>query len=227
MQPQNAALGTDEQPTQHAFVVFGYEHSYLAHSAMFQMQPHAYQAIQELYLEPVPDARAYLEEFRRQSPQTLLLGLSLETKVLYDLLRDRFQMQLYKESIDDKNKLMVVTAVPGRLMYYLPLHADGPDYPRELTYFIYGRGVETFMSHVITRRPNFHHEVTLAGTPPGISAADLERGVVVTIPGIPDGFHSTDPLPEAIYPIILPGGSKSFVQIFRRDRFTYQALNGS
>ncbi|EYF05015.1 hypothetical protein [Chondromyces apiculatus] len=216
---------SSDQPMKHAFVVFGSQNLYLAHSAMFLMPEHAYQVIQEVTLTSESDHQRLIS-MRQIEPQTLILALSQTPAVLYDLLRGNFVADLYRTAIDDLNHFGIVTFVPQRLVYYNPLNQFAPKYPAALTYLLFGRDGDVFLSHVITQRQNFHHEVTLEAAPEGVSAGDLERGIQVTVVGLQDGFYPSDPLPEPAYQVVLPNGTISRVVIKRRDRFTFTALNG-
>lgn len=218
MEPQQQS----EQPTKHAFVVFGTNNLYLAHSAMFMMPEHAYQVIREV--DPEQDLHLFLS-LRSLYPQGLILALSETPKLLDELLKHKIDITLHLNALG--NSLPEpVTLQPRRQLYYKRLDQNAPEYPDSLTYFMFGQGGEVFMSHLITKWPNFHHEVTLTGVPQGVSAEELENGFMVTVPGIADGFHSTDPLPNKSYTVRLPSGRTTEVEILRRDRFTFEALNG-
>jgi hypothetical protein len=70
----------------------------------------------------------------------------------------------------------------SRMIYARELEPDG-EKSEELRYILFGDGEELFLAHEITRPPDFDQIVAVDVDGHGFTADDLERGVVVDVPG--------------------------------------------
>lgn len=224
---QTPPMRADETPAHHAFVLFGKNNYYLAHSAMFLVSEHAYQAIVSVSL----DATAQQLVSSIQDGSQLILAYSMDAQLLDVLLRAPFQVGLYRDSLDPDNLIGEATVTPQRLLFYRPLSQSLPEYPNGLSYFVFGRGGETFMSHVINERPNFHHEVTIQCSSDAFDPQALEQGFVVYVCNgnsvdvlMRDGFYNSNPLQDPSYYVSANGQSTVLLNVFT-NRFTYDNLN--
>jgi hypothetical protein len=60
------------------------------------------------------------------------------------------------------------------------------DKPGELTYFLFGKGMELFLAHSISKPPDFDQVLSVKVEGHSFTDAELGKGIEVTIPGRPN-----------------------------------------
>ena len=199
-------------PSQHAFIMMGYQTLYLCHLTMYGMEEHNYQLVLQASL-PSEAMRQYNSDrrshpnntyFLGNSPQDLLTVPDMQTGerrcFIADVFRGIPQLQKYV-SWPWENQTPIIRGVPlliERVVYFRHL-AQTFEAPTTLTYALFGSGNEAHMTNCQTKIPDFDHVVSLAEAPTWLSSTQLQSGVHVSI-----GAHRTadqipcaDPLPAS------------------------------
>src|SRR5205085_8900204 len=90
----------------------------------------------------------------------------------------------------------VISNVPvsvERIVFYR-LFAMNMAYPKTLTYVLFGRGDEAHMTNYQTKEPDFDHILSLESVPRWLPARELEAGIVIDVPSVPEGVQCINPL---------------------------------
>ncbi|GAA4277494.1 hypothetical protein [Aquimarina mytili] len=85
---------------------------------------------------------------------------------------------------------------------------DHAMYPPNLTYYLFGKGDEAFISHYVLKGPSFQHIVKLKEVPAGITPEELQKGMVITFPGMAmseTNYIDKAPLTEPSYDVVISG----------------------
>ncbi|WP_206666451.1 hypothetical protein, partial [Peribacillus simplex] len=105
----------------------------------------------------------------------------------------------------DKPLIHNVPVVIERIIHYRHF-SEQFDYPSSLTYLLFGQGTEVFLSHYITRKPNFHQIVEVSSVPDWLPAELIESGVLINIPSLSEKNNLNNPLKEEKYDVQYEGG---------------------
>jgi hypothetical protein len=213
----------------HGFVMMGRERLFLCHLPMFFMENHCYQLICEGRL-PAEDQATYLAARLANPGAALILG-NHDPMTLCELVsgpafaadafvgvpRDPTQAQPFMTS-----RLRIT-----RILLFRHFDADDT-YPPQLAYFLYGTSDQAHLSHLITRAPNFQHELDLADVPDHVSEAQLAVGVPIVLHGAPEASRqpvTADPLTDLSYDVDEDGHASGAIRLGPRYWFDATTLN--
>lgn len=193
LQPDAAPLPADER--RHAFIMVGTKTLFLVHMTMFHMEEHCYQIVLRARL---PDAdMERFRRWRRQDPQqTYFLANLAETPMDVPQLATgeftSFSAEVFK-GIPPKKEytewpwegvtpaIAKVRVSVEHVVYFR--HFDyNFDYPRNLTYVLFGAGDEAHMQSYQTKEPDYDHILSLASAPAWLPETKLESAVTVSFP---------------------------------------------
>ncbi|HEV7517627.1 MAG TPA: hypothetical protein VGR07_15110 [Thermoanaerobaculia bacterium] len=179
------------KPDQHGFVVTGLETVFLDHLAMFYMADHRYQVILRVSL-PAYAMNRYVADRQAHPNEVYILGNSQ-----YDLMTlpqiqtgelTAFTADLFRGLPEDPNTtpplIHNVKVNIDRVVYFRPFDFL-MDYPKYLTYVLYGAGTEAHLSHRMTKEPDFQQVVDLAELPKWLPPLQLESGCEINFPKLP------------------------------------------
>lgn len=211
-------MGMDDAMDQHAFVMLGAQTLFLAHLTMFHMEDHLYQLVVRASLPD--DAMAIYRAQRKLNPdETYFLGNSgedlLTVPQIQTGMRNFFIGDIFR-GIPKKKKYLswpwkgqrpVISRVRvtiERVVHYR--HFDfNLEYPRDLTYLLFGAGNEAHLHHYQVKQPDFDHTLSLAEAPAWLPVQKLEAGVPVNFPSLPHRIHCTNPLVNKRYEVQYAG----------------------
>lgn len=216
-QPTISDAHTHEQspentPDFHGFVMMGTKELFLDHLPMFHMENHRYQVILKASLPPEA-MNTYITAREQQPDQAFILG-NVESN-LFTLPQvalgqiDSFVADIFCGVPQDPTKdiplIHNVTVKIDRIVHFRHF-AEQFDYPNNLTYVLFGEGTEAFISHYLSKAPDFHHIMTLTEVPEWLDHELLEIGSLINFPSIPSGTTiSENPLIESTYQVQFQG----------------------
>lgn len=185
-------------PHQHAFVMLGTKTLFLCHLTMFKMEEHMYQLVMRARLSD--DAMQEYVRRRSQHPsETYFLANSKPDLMTLPELqigaRSGFSVEVFQGIPKRKHyngwpwegvpPVIQAPVTIERIVYYR--HFDfNLNYPASLTYILFGSGGEAHLSHYQTKEPDFDHVVSLAEAPDWLPPTQLEAGVHINIPRLPN-----------------------------------------
>jgi hypothetical protein len=203
----NQDLTPVNTPDQHGFVMMGRDTLFLDHLPMFHMENHRYQLILQASI-PSEAMSAYLKASQENPDQPMILGnLSNDLFTLPQVLTGdvtSFQADIFvglPENPDTDKPLVHDVTVSITRVVHCHHFAEQFAFPNSLTYVLFGRGGEAFMSHYQSKEPDFQHIVQLAEAPAWLQAASLEMGVLVNFPTMSGGGYSENPLTGTSYEV--------------------------
>jgi hypothetical protein len=228
MGPAPNKTGSDtiaNKPTQHAFVTLGTKTLFLCHLTMYgpgpEMEPHMYQVVLEAAL-PAWAEKIYQSERCKHPAETYFLGNSpldlltvpelnsrCRTWFMADVFRGIPYQTKYSRWPWERQKPVIANARVEirRIVHYRPF-ALNMNYPKTLTYLLFGAGDEAHMTNWQTREPDFDHVLDLAAVPAWVGERELEAGILIEIPDrprSPDGgdLPCANPLPSPGNPCVV------------------------
>ncbi|MEW6543168.1 MAG: hypothetical protein AB1411_06105 [Nitrospirota bacterium] len=197
--PKDKGIGNE--PHQHAFVMLGTNTLFLCHLTMYQargFEEHQYQVVLETKL-PEWAMSKYREARLNDPDQTYFLGNAGDD--LFTLpqaasrMRVAFTGNVFRGIPPVKDRydswpwegvtpfIKNVRVTIERFVYYR-LFSDNMDYPRSLTYIVFGASDEAHMTNYQTNQPDFDHILSLSKKPDWIPPAQLEAGILVDLPNV-------------------------------------------
>ncbi len=109
------------------------------------------------------------------------------------------------------NKAVTVSkkaTLENLIVYHHYTLDDNAMYPPNLTYYLFGKGDEAFISHYVLKGPSFQHIVKLKEAPSGISKQELRNGMMISFPGLAmseSKYIDKKPLTETSYEVVISG----------------------
>jgi hypothetical protein len=228
LQPNPEPLAPAER--RHAFIMVGTEVLFLVHMTMFHMEEHCYQIVLRARL---PDSEtAKFRNFRRENPEQAyflanLTEFPMDVPELASGKITSFQAEVFR-GIPPKTEYTEwpfppkssvfpkVCVTVERVVYYR--HFDfGFDYPKHLTYVLFGAGDEAHMQSYQTKEPDYDHILSLAAAPPWLPKIKLESAVTVSFPKLRSRpMRLKNPLAGKMYRVEYQGFSKYLGYAFAR-----------
>lgn len=206
-----------DQPDQHGFVILGKRNIFLAHFMMFPMADHQYQVIMEANIGR-DQKSLYLQDYKEYPSRTHTLANNPDVNkmILPSLVHGfvtKFDYQMYRgvPVIPSEHAVLLAEAELKieRMIVFRHFDLDyNAQYPPMQSYYIYGKGDEAFISHYVSKGPNFQHEGVLKEVPDFLSPKELEEGVVVSIPSLPafnGSLPETAPLTPGQWDVVMAG----------------------
>ncbi len=229
-EPVNTIVGT---PDLHGFVMVGSQTLFLCHLPMFFMENHKYQVILKVNL-PDYAMRHYADDRNQHPDEVYILGNvptdlmtlpPIHNTQLVAFIADIFR-GVPKDPLKDTPLIHNVRVTIDRVVHFR--HFDlTQDYPKALTYVLFGSGTEAHMAHYLTREPDFDHVLDLAEVPGWLPPAYLESGVNVSFPGLRSSPpYCSNPLIEPAYQVQFQGQEELYpIQIGTSFWFDTGGLN--
>jgi hypothetical protein len=195
---KEAVIMTMDRPATHGMLVVGEETVFLSHLPMLNMSTHAFQVILEVTLEKEGSAQSvqtiYADD-RKKHPDVRIYTFEPEKFSLPDLapsgpsnaprktsFRGRVVRGHFERGGDTIPGLEDVVAKVVNVIHFRRFDPRAGELP-QLEYLLFGKGGERFISHLITKGPDF--DQTLSAQVLGHEFTDeaLRRGVRVVFPG--------------------------------------------
>lgn len=207
-------------PSQHAFIMLGKKTLFLVHMTMFHMEEHMYQMVLRSSL-PDDAMKKYVEDRREHPDDAYFLG-NVPTE-LFTVPRvasgrlETFEADIwrgipFKKHYDEwpwNGVPPFISRVPvaiDRVVYFR--HFDfNLNYPKSLTYILFGADGEAHMNHYQVKEPDFDQVVSLKSAPDWIPVEDLEAGIDVDFPEMrkTPPVYCTNPIPPGTYTVECAG----------------------
>jgi hypothetical protein len=213
----------------HAFIVVGSKTMFLCHQIMSHMEGHNYEVVLEVTLPA--DARAKLLEDRAKHGHTHYLANVQEHTLasmqaghvtgfdadVWNAFSKAVLAAPWDGPIDPWLTRVRVEIV--RVVEYAHFNENslGRQYEE---YVLFGRDDEAHLYHSIVRQPDYDHVVTLKSSPEWLSAAQLQAGVRISVPGLPWSENSTqcgNPLPDNTSHRVMYFGISEYRDPFGRE----------
>jgi len=190
-----------QTPEQHAFVMCGTKTLFLAHLTMFHMEEHCYQLVMRARLSAeamkqyVADRKKYPNAcyFLGNIPSDGMEVPDFQTGRRVAFIGDVFRGITFHGIPKSKhwkvwpwahqrpvihNTLVTIE----RVVYFR--HFDfNLEYPKTLTYLLFGAGDEAFLDHYQVREPDFDQVLALKKAPKWLPKPLLESGLDINFPG--------------------------------------------
>ncbi len=193
LQPNPAPMKPADR--RHAFIMVGTKTLFLVHMTMFHMEEHCYQIVLRAQL-PAAEMERF-RQWRQQNPtQTYFLANLTESALdipqiasgeLTSFMAEVFAgippKDVYTDWpwTDQPPVIAAVRVTVERVVYYR--HFDfNFDYPRNLTYVLFGAGDEAHMQSYQTKEPDYDHVLSLAEAPAWLPQDKLASAVTVNFP---------------------------------------------
>jgi hypothetical protein len=178
----------------HNMFVVGERNTYLSHLPMFEGN-HVFQLILKANLKGTADnpQEIYTDD-RRKNPKTKMytFGPDPEKQFILEELftpdpqhpkRSSFEGTLFRGHLERKPHepiLPNITIEVARIIHVRTL--PQPTKPQNLEYLLFGEGQELFLSHLISRPPDFDQILSVQVTGHEFTGEQLESGVHIVIP---------------------------------------------
>jgi hypothetical protein len=188
----------------HAFIMVGTKTLFLVHMTMFHMEEHCYQIVLRAQL---PEAvMKQFREWRRKKPKQAyflanLTESAMDVPQLASGQLTEFEAEIF-EGIPESSPpgapkgqynvwpwtqppaIAKVRVTVERVVYFR--HFDfNFEYPKYLTYVLFGSGKEAHMQSYQTKEPDYDHVLSLETAPAWLPADKLESAVTVSFPKEP------------------------------------------
>jgi hypothetical protein len=179
----------------HGMLLVGEKTAFLSHLPMF-MSPHDWQVILEAtFTKPGSDpGRAYADD-RAKNPNERVYTIDPKPFVLPDLFpadashpaRLRaFEASVFRGHFErtTPRKPVATDVVVNVTNVVLSRKFDPAARPAaQLEYVLFGKGTDLFLTHLITRPPDFDQTLSVKVVGRQLTDAELRRGITITIPG--------------------------------------------
>jgi len=200
LKAETPAAGTQEDaPNTHNMLVLGTEAVFLSHLPMFDginegksdyTSPHRYQVILEArFSSGGKDVTAVYTEDRKNHPKAKMYTLSPTAEfVLAKLFTpdaqkpelSSFRATVFRGHLERRGKpingLEDIVVTVKQVMHAQKFE-PADDKPEELTYFLFGKGIELFLAHSIIKPPDFDQIVSVKIPGNHFTDDELRRGV--------------------------------------------------
>lgn len=213
-------------PDMHGFVMMGRETLFLDHLPMFGMENHRYQFLVQASI-PDEAMAAYLRASEENPDTPIILGnLSTDLFTIPQAVVGEvtsFQADLFvglPEDPETDTPLVHNVTVNLTRIVYVRHYAEQMAFPSSLTYLLFGRGQEAFLSHYQTKAPDFQHIVELAQVPEWLQSTSLEMGVLINFPTVSGATSVTsNPLIDPSYQVQYEGESPLYPITLKKSLF--------
>ncbi len=229
-------------PHQHAYVMAGTKTLFLCHLTMLHMEEHMYQVVLRACL-PEYAMEQYVADSTSHPSETYFLGNVLEDLLAVPDLQTGARRSFIgsvwrgipdKPHYDDwpwkmeKPIIANVAVTVERVVYYRHFDFD-MEYPKTLTYVLFGSGQEAHLYHYQTKEPDFDQVLSLAEAPAWLSPVILEAGVHVNVPSLPSTpVCCSNPLTKATYRVQYCGKAQEYeITVNRNLWFSTKITNST
>jgi hypothetical protein len=180
----------------HNMLVIGEKAMFLSHLPMFASE-HRYQIIFEVKLQQSGRnmTQAYLDD-RSTHPESRMYTLEPSDFFILSRLMSKNEPAVHRNSFNarvfrghlEREPNQVISGLEKvqvdvqRVLYAAELSTKGLA-PKELTYILFGKDNDLYMAHLIARVPDFDQIVGVKFPQRVFTAQELERGVMISLPG--------------------------------------------
>ena len=197
-------VAAEDQPNTHNMLVVGSEAVFLSHLPMFKglneqateyTSPHRYQVILEVsFTANGKDVTEIYTKDRQDNPGTKMYTLKPELLVLARLFTPNAQnpaLSSFKATViqghlerDPRHVIggLEDVVVTVKKIIHARKFDPGATKPEKLSYFLFGKGEELFLAHVITKPPDFDQIMSVKVADHLFTIEELNRGVNVIFP---------------------------------------------
>jgi hypothetical protein len=183
-------------PHQHAFVMLGTKTLFLCHLTMYGWEEHMYQlvvqatlpdwAMTEYAAARKPDDSYFLGNSPRDLFTLPEINSGARTWFIADVFRGIPNKPEYKEwPWNGMSPVIANVRVTVERVVLYRLFAMNMEYPKTLTYVLFGCGDEAHMTNYQTKEPDFDHILSLEKLPQWVPERELEAGIVIDVPDVP------------------------------------------
>lgn len=195
----------EDRPNTHNMLVVGEKTVFLSHLPMFDSvndqgnqftSPHRYQVILEAtFTKGGKNLQALYASDRRNNPRTRMYTLQPELFVLPRLftppapqkpLLSSFKGKVFHGHLEREGNRIIAGLENVDVNVKKVVHSRQFDprvnKPLQLEYFLFGKGQELFLAHLITKPPDFDQILSVKVVGREFTDNELSRGVRVTIP---------------------------------------------
>ncbi|WP_044797444.1 hypothetical protein [Bacillus cereus] len=203
---------SENTPDIHGFVMIGNRSLFLEHVPMFSMENHEYQCI--LRVSIPEDAMQAINDQRQKKPDIplLLANLSTDLYILPEVAsghRTSFEGEILIWETDNpqKNSRLIphVLVTIEQVIHYRHF-ALQMNQPSSLSYLLFGKDDELFLSHYINKSPDFMHILQLSEQPAWLSTIQAEASILINFPNLQGKISiEQNPLAESSYEVQYEG----------------------
>ena len=219
-----------DAPAGHGMLLFGEKKVYLSHLPLFSMPVHRYQVLLEAtFTKGGADPQAAYLKDRHAHPDISIYTFDPAPFVLPELdpkdqKRKSFTGRTVRGHFERKGNVQIdegVTATVSRVIHFQAFAKD-PAPLSQLQYLLFGEPDEAFVSHVITKPPDFDHVLSVRLLDHKFSAEELRQGVRLTFPGRANTAAQRLTEGPVTAEVIAPGPDTATVQIQRRSEIYFE-----
>ena len=213
----------------HNFLMLGTEKLFLCHLPMYHVPAHSFQTILEAEIEP-PEMENYLR-IKKENPDKPVIVFNESQMVLEELANSSsFVGPIHFANINgdpDGDPIGQTKVNIKKILLSKKLNENSPDYPKHLEYYMFGTNSDCYLSHFLSKAPNFEQELGIL-----ISDTLLDNKeshlIKISIPSVDEKNiqHITnDPLTQNEYTIETEKKEKFQISITNRYWINNTMLN--
>ena len=215
---------SENTPDIHGFVIMGNRSLFLEHIPMFNMENHEYQCILRASLPS--DAMQTINDQRQKNPNIplVLANLSTDLYILPEVAsghRTSFEGEILIWEMDDPEKNpRLIPQVPVTIEHVVHYRhfAMQMSHPSSLSYLLFGREDEVFLSHYMNKSPDFMHLLQLVEQPSWLSPVQAEASVLINFPKMSSEIsNEQNPLTESSYEVQYEGKTSLYKITVQKD----------
>lgn len=213
----------------HGFLMLGTEKLYLCHLPMYHMPAHTFQTILEAEID-----RAGMDNYlriKKENPDKPIIVLNKSSMTLEELAHSSSffgPIHFANENGDPDGGPIGQTKVNiKKILLFKKLNENSPDYPAHLEYYLFGTNSDCYLSHLLSKAPNFEQElgVSISGSLLDTNESHLMK---ISIPSVEEKkiqHITTDPLTQNEYTIETEKKEKFQISITNRYWINNTMLN--
>jgi hypothetical protein len=209
--------------------MLGTEKLYLCHLPMYHVPAHSFQTILEAEID-TPEMEKYLK-LKKENPNKPVILFNESEMILEELAHlSSFVGPIHFADINgdpDGDPIGQTKVNITKILLSNKLNENSPDYPNHLEYYLFGTNSDCYLSHVLSKAPNFEQElgISISGTLLDNKESHL---IKVSIPSVDEKNkqHITnDPLTQNEYTIETDKKDKFQISITNRYWINNTMLN--
>ena len=214
----------------HNFLMLGTEKLYLCHLPMYHVSAHSFQTILEAEIERT-EMEKYLK-IKKENPDKPIILFNESEMVLEELAHSSssFVAPIHFANINgdpDGDPIGQTKVNITKILLSNKLNENSPDYPKHLEYYLFGTNSDCYLSHYLSKAPNFEQElgISISGT---LLDNKVSHLIKISIPSVDEKNkqHITnDPLTQNEYIIETEKKEKFQISITNRYWINNTMLN--
>ena len=191
-------LAPRDEPDVHNMLIIGQSTVFLSHLPMFSEpgseSPHRYQVILEAtFTKADGDPQAQYASDRQKNASTRIYTLNPDRLVLPNLATGNrltsFKAKVFRGHLE-KDGVEILTGVNvtvTRVIHFREFDRNAKK-PTRLQYLLFGKGSELFLSHFITRPPDFDQVISVTAEGRAFTDDELRQGLQVVFSSRPNSL---------------------------------------